>query len=136
MNMQHFSDQLSSIYTIRELCEEFGLTPRTLRFYEDKSLLKPWRRNHMRVYSGEDRARLKLILRGKRLGFSLVELREMLGLYSRKRDLVALECLYGKYRVQLKSLEDRRADIDIAISEMERGVRRIERTIHRQESGA
>ena len=70
-----------STYTIGELAREFGVTARALRFYEDKGLLDPARDGQNRVYSARDRARLQLIVRGKRVGFSLVEIRQMLDLY-------------------------------------------------------
>ena len=70
-------------FTIRQLCAEFGVTPRSLRFYEDKGLLNPARDGLNRVYAVRDRARLQLILRGKRVGFSLAEIRDMLDLYDR-----------------------------------------------------
>src|ERR1700760_3214710 len=68
-------------YTIRQLCREFGVTPRALRFYEDKGLLSPGRQGMNRVYSHRDHGRLVLILRGKRVGLSLNEIREILDLY-------------------------------------------------------
>src|SRR6478609_1545885 len=68
-------------FTIHQLVEEFGLTSRTLRFYEEKGLLSPARRGQDRLYSRRDRARLKLVLMGKSVGFSLEEVREMLDLY-------------------------------------------------------
>src|SRR3954453_19500622 len=68
-------------YTITHLCEEFGVTPRALRFYEDEGLISPRRQGLSRVYSWRDRARLAWILRGKRVGFSLSEIREMIDLY-------------------------------------------------------
>ena len=68
-------------FTIRQLCREFGATPRALRFYEDKGLLAPARNGLNRVYSYKDRARLQLILRGKRVGLALAEIREILALY-------------------------------------------------------
>jgi len=67
--------------TIREMCDTFGVTPRTLRFYEAKELLFPVRQGQNRLFSKRDRARLKLILRGKRFGFSLEEIRQLLELY-------------------------------------------------------
>ncbi len=69
-------------YTIGELCAEFAVTPRTLRFYEYKELLAPVREGQRRLFSQRDRARLKLILRGKRFGFSLDEMKDLLDLYS------------------------------------------------------
>src|SRR6188768_3981207 len=68
-------------YTISDLCEEFRVTPRALRFYEDEGLISPRRQGLSRVYSWRDRARLAWILRGKRVGFSLAEIREMIDLY-------------------------------------------------------
>ena len=68
-------------FTIRQLCNEFKATPRALRFYEDKGLLSPAREGLNRVYSHKDRVRLQLILRGKRIGFSLAECRELIELY-------------------------------------------------------
>jgi len=67
--------------TIREMCETYGVTPRTLRFYEAKELLFPIREGQKRLFTKRDRARLKLILRGKRFGFSLEEIRQLLELY-------------------------------------------------------
>ena len=67
--------------TIREMCDAFDVTPRTLRFYESKELLFPKRDGQKRLFTKRDRARLKLILRGKRFGFSLEEIRQLLGLY-------------------------------------------------------
>src|SRR5690349_16348535 len=73
-----------TIFTIGDLAREFGVTLRALRFYEDKGLLTPQREGLNRLYSRRDRARLKLILMGKRVGFSLVEIKEMLDLYDLK----------------------------------------------------
>jgi DNA-binding transcriptional MerR regulator len=67
--------------TIREMCDKYGVTPRTLRFYEAKELLFPIREGQKRLFTRRDRARLKLILRGKRFGFSLEEIRQLLDLY-------------------------------------------------------
>lgn len=68
-------------FTITQLADEFQVTPRAIRFYEDKGLLQPGRQGLRRIYSRRDRGRLRLILRGKRLGFSLAEIQEMLDLY-------------------------------------------------------
>lgn len=70
------------IMTIREMCEAFRVTPRTLRFYESKELIFPTREGQRRLYNKSDRARLKLILRGKRFGFSLEEIRQLLDMYN------------------------------------------------------
>lgn len=82
---------MSQHYTITELAREFDVTPRAIRFYEDQGLLAPRREGSSglrRVYSGRDRARLKLTLRGKRLGFTLSEIRRLLDLYESPTDTV------------------------------------------------
>ena len=76
--VQHMSDDL---LTIRQMCEEFDVTPRALRFYESRELLSPLRRGQHRLYDRRDRGRLKLILMGKRFGFALEEIRQLLQLY-------------------------------------------------------
>ncbi|MFP6774467.1 MAG: MerR family DNA-binding transcriptional regulator [Alphaproteobacteria bacterium] len=108
-------------YTISQLAAEFGVTARTIRFYEDKKLLQPQRNGLARVYGRRDRGRLKLILRGKRLGFSLTDISEMLDLYDphgegREQLLVMLE----KSRQRLAELEQQRTDIDDVIEELQK----------------
>jgi DNA-binding transcriptional MerR regulator len=76
---------MSDSYSISELAKEFGVTTRTIRFYEDQGLLSPTRAGATRVFSNRDRVRLKLALRGKRLGFSLAEIRELFELYDVSR---------------------------------------------------
>ena len=115
-------------FTIRQLCVEFKCTPRALRFYEDKGLLSPARNGMNRVYSYKDRARLQLILRGKRVGLALAEIREILDLYElddggatqNAKSLV-------KFRERIVALEAQRADIDQAIEELRRGCDALER---------
>ena len=75
-------------YSISDLAKEFDVTTRSIRFYEDQSLIKPSRRGQTRIYSPQDRVRLKLILRGKRLGFSLAETRRLFDLYDADRSSV------------------------------------------------
>ena len=75
------SDHSTETYSITDLCEEFGVTARALRFYEDEGLISPKRQGLSRIYSWRDRARLAWILRGKRVGFSLADIREMIDLY-------------------------------------------------------
>src|SRR5580658_1128529 len=103
-------------FTIRQLCVEFACTPRALRFYEDKGLLAPARQGLNRVYSYRDRARLKLILRGKRVGLALAEIREILEAYD-KRDGAATQnaLALAKFRVRITALEQQREDIDHSI---------------------
>ncbi|WP_445194015.1 MerR family transcriptional regulator [Sphingomonas sp. Tas61C01] len=106
-------------FSISDLCAEFGVTARALRFYEDEGLIAPQRRGTQRIYSHRDRARLAWILRGKRVGFSLGEIREMIDLYDvgdgrRLQRQVAID--RGRARIAL--LEAQKHDIDAAISEL------------------
>jgi DNA-binding transcriptional MerR regulator len=109
----------ADLFTIHDLVTEFEITSRTLRFYEEKGLLAPSRRGQDRLYSRRDRARLKLVLMGKSVGFSLEEVREMLDLY----DLgdgqeTQLTVALGKFDQKLAELEARRHDIDRAVAEL------------------
>jgi DNA-binding transcriptional MerR regulator len=120
----------SRTYTITQLAEEFGVTPRAIRFYEDKDLLHPRRQGQMRIYAPRDRARLMLILRGKRVGFSLVEIKEMLDLYDlRDGQEAQLRVALAKFRERIRSLEQQRQDIDDAIRELDTGCKTIERIL-------
>ena len=104
---------------IREMCASFGVTARTLRFYEQKGLLAPERRGTTRLFSRRDRARLTLILRGKRFGFSLEEIRELLDLYDRDDGhLMQLRRTYAVARTRLADMERQRAELDEAIAEL------------------
>lgn len=106
-------------YSITDLSAEFGVTPRALRFYEDEGLIAPERRGVARVYSHRDRARLAWILRGKRVGFSLAEIREMIDLYDvgdgrhTQRTVTADRC-----HQRIAALESQKRDIDAAIDEL------------------
>jgi DNA-binding transcriptional MerR regulator len=101
--------------TIREMCETFDVTPRTLRFYEAKELLFPVRRGTQRLFTRQCRARLKLILRGKRFGFSLEELRQLLDLYG-MGGAAQLERTCEVATRHLKDMETRRSELDEAIA--------------------
>ena len=106
-------------FSIRDLAEEFGCTHRTIRFYEDQGLLKPRRAGLARVFSARDRARLSLILRGRRLGFSLSEIAEMLDLYDADPGHVRqLTVALQKGRARIAQLERQRADIEAALAEL------------------
>ncbi|TNE41444.1 MAG: MerR family DNA-binding transcriptional regulator [Alphaproteobacteria bacterium] len=110
-------------FSITELAEEFGVTARTIRFYEDKGLVHPEREGTTRVYSRSDRARLKIILRGRRLGFSLQDIKKMLDLYSPKGEATEqLTFTLRKCEEQLAKLIEQRQDIDEAIAELEDGI--------------
>lgn len=109
-------------FTIRQLCQEFGCTPRALRFYEDKGLLSPGRDGMNRVYSYKDRARLVLILRGKRVGLSLADIREILELYGREGGAVQDAKSLRLFKERVVTLYAQRDDVDAAIHELERAI--------------
>ena len=110
----------SELYSVTDLAENLGITPRTLRFYEDKGLLTPRRAGNTRVYSHRDRGRMILILRGKRLGFSLSEILEWLDLYdSDPGQKEQMRILVGKADERLAALRQQREDIDATIHELE-----------------
>lgn len=110
---------ITDTLTIREMCDAFDVTPRTLRFYEAKELLFPERIGQKRLFTKRDRARLKLILRGKRFGFSLEEIRQLLDLYYKgDGQLSQLEQSYDLACKRLEDLERQRADLDSAISDL------------------
>ena len=107
------------IMTIREMCEKFEVTPRTLRFYEAKELLFPTREGQKRLYSKRDRARLKLILRGKRFGFSLEEIRQLLDLYYMDDSQeTQLRKTYALAQKHLADMQAQRDLLDEAIGEL------------------
>ncbi|KPQ23366.1 MAG: putative transcriptional regulator [Halomonas sp. HL-48] len=98
---------MSKTYSISELANEFDLTTRSIRFYEDQELLHPTRRGQTRVYSSKDRVRLKLTIRGKRLGFSLAEIRELFELWDETRSGSKKQL-----RLMLSKIAERRAALD------------------------
>ena len=110
-------------FSISDLCAEFGVTPRALRFYEDEGLIGPERRGTQRVYSHRDRARLAWILRGKRVGFSLGEIKEMIDLYdvgdgrSTQKQVTLARC-----QDRIRLLEEQKRDIDEHIAELQQFV--------------
>ncbi|HVY07349.1 MAG TPA: MerR family DNA-binding transcriptional regulator [Burkholderiales bacterium] len=106
-------------YTITELAKEFGLTTRAIRFYEDHGLISPARAGRNRVYGNRDRVRLKLTLRGKRLGLSLLEIRELIDMYDAARDEHAqVERLQVLLRKRRGILEQQREDIEAVLGEI------------------
>ncbi len=100
-------DDQARLYSVTELGSELGVSARTIRFYEDKALIAPQRAGGTRVYTARDRARMILILRGKRLGFSLREIKEYLDLYDRRRRRSGSRCsvLLRSVRARIGSLE-------------------------------
>lgn len=110
------SDQL---LTIREMCDAFNVTPRTLRFYESCELLLPERRGQHRFYGRSDRARLKLILRGKRFGFSLEQIRQLLELYDpAERNLTQTQKTLATARARLADMQRQHRELAGAITEL------------------
>ncbi|MFN3721512.1 MAG: MerR family transcriptional regulator [Paracoccaceae bacterium] len=106
--------------TIRQMCETFDVTPRTLRFYEAKELLFPQRDGTRRLFTRRDRARLTLILRGKRFGFSLEDIRQILDLYDRDGSNHAQTLrTYELARQRLAQMQAQRAELDVAIIELQ-----------------
>jgi len=107
------------LYTVTQLADELGITPRAIRFYEAKGLVAPQRAGTTRVYTKRERARMKLILRGKQLGFSLREIRDYLDLYDMDRTRVAqLRMLLTKLRDRIAQLEEQRSALEQALSEL------------------
>ncbi len=111
------------ILSIREMCEAFDVTPRTLRFYEAKELLFPIREGQKRLFTRRDRARLKLILRGKRFGFSLEEIRQLLDLYELDdQQETQLERTYEVAKRHLAEMESQKAELETAIEDLKQQI--------------
>ena len=112
-------NQPAATFAISDLAREFGITPRTIRFWEDQGILAPEREGGKRVFTRRDRARLKMALRGKRLGLSLAEIKDLIGMYASTGDETPqlLECL----RVMASrrtALEQQREDIEAMLAEI------------------
>ncbi len=106
-------------YSISELAREFDVTPRTIRFYETEGLLAPRREGQRRIYTQRDRTRLKLTLRGKRLGLALSEIREIVDMYDTGRDeRPQLEKFLAVLETHKRQLEQQRLDIEAQLSEI------------------
>ena len=107
-------------YSITELAKEFGITTRTMRFYEEKGLLRPKRKGQTRIYTAKERTRLKLILRGKRLGFSLEEAREIIDLYKPGQDnVIQIKQLFAVIDRREKKLLGQKKDIEHMLGDLE-----------------
>jgi DNA-binding transcriptional MerR regulator len=111
---------MADTFGIAELAREFGVTTRTIRFYEDRGLIAPRRVGQRRVYGSRDRVRLKLIMRGKRLGFSLADIGQMLDLYEvDPSEVTQLHAFVDKIRERKKVLDRQRADIVALLKELD-----------------
>ncbi|MFQ6022308.1 MAG: MerR family DNA-binding transcriptional regulator [Acidiferrobacterales bacterium] len=111
---------MTETYTITQLAQEFDVTTRTIRFYEDQGLLAPMRKGQTRVYSPRDRVRLKLVLRGKRLGFSLSEVREILDMYDAEPgETGQLEYFLTKIEDRRTMLRQQQHDIAVTLKELD-----------------
>ena len=127
---------MKSTFTIGDLSREFDVTLRTLRFYEDKQLLNPKRHGLNRLYSRRDRARLKLVLMGKKVGFSLTEIKDMLDLYDLKDGQVTqLKVALAKFDKQITLLRQQKQDIEQAIDELSRTMEVVSGMLRDREAG-
>jgi DNA-binding transcriptional MerR regulator len=116
---QEADDDARDLFTIRDLVREFAVSARTLRFYEEKGLLNPRREGQDRLYGRRDRARLKYVMMGKVVGFSLDEIREMLDLYDvGDRQVTQLKVAQEKFGERIARLQRQRDEIDRAIAEL------------------
>src|SRR5688572_2431435 len=119
-------------FSIRELAQEFDVTPRAIRFYEDQGLLAPRREGQRRIYTARDRTRLKLTLRGKRLGLTLSEIRELIDMYEPGRDeRPQLERFLSVLESHKASLLQQRADIEAQLAELEAFEKRVRKQLRR-----
>jgi DNA-binding transcriptional MerR regulator len=110
---------MEEIYSVTELAKDLGITPRTIRFYEAQGLISPQRAGTTRVYTHRDRARMVLILRGKRLGFSLKDIKEFLDLYVVDTTQVEqIQLLVQKVQGRIAQLEDQRQAVETSLAEL------------------
>lgn len=127
----------AELMTIRQMCDAFDVTPRTLRFYESRELLFPQRRGQHRLYGRSDRARLKLILRGKRFGFSLEQIRQLLELYDpAERNVTQTTAALATARERLADMEQQYAELGSAITDLRAQIDDGESQLQLLKSGA
>ncbi|WP_135077537.1 MerR family DNA-binding transcriptional regulator [Terasakiella sp. SH-1] len=113
------TEEKSKTYSITELSKEFDVTTRTIRFYEDKGLISPEREGQRRIYSPRDRVRLRLIMRGKRIGFALSEIQELIDLYDTDRsEVTQLEVLIDRIQGRRDALVSQQHDINTMLEEL------------------
>ena len=126
----------SKFHGIQEIAESLGLTPRTLRFYEDRGLIEPQRAGTSRIYTKREAARMQLILRGKRLGFSLREIKEFLDLYDADpQHIEQNRNLANRCRERIGKLELQKAAIDQTLKELQKMEREARQKIAAAEQG-
>ena len=119
-------------FSISDLAREFDITPRAIRFYEDQGLLAPRRDGQRRIYTPRDRTRLKLTLRGKRLGLTLSEIRELIDMYEPGRDArPQLERFLAVLESHKGSLLQQRADIEVQLSELQAFEKKVKKQLRR-----
>ena len=124
---------MSRHYSIRELTKELGVTARTLRHYENEGLIAPGRRGQQRLYSARDRARITLILRGRRVGFTLAEIGEILDLYDSDGGAAQLAHARKKFAERIATLERQKADVEESLAELRLGLSMIENKLAERE---
>ena len=127
--------QTTARFAISDLAREFGITPRTIRFWEDQGILAPEREGRNRVFTRRDRARLKMALRGKRLGLSLAEIKDLIGMYSGTEDETPqlIECLRVMSR-RREALEQQREDIEAMLADIAQFERQCRQELQRRDS--
>ena len=124
-------------YSISELAHEFDVTPRTIRYYEDEGLLTPLREGQTRIYSHRDKIRLKLTLRGKRLGFSLAEIRELFDMYDTdKSSKTQLHSMIELIEAKRGALRQQLEDIQMVMAELEAAEQRCVNSLNSLKTGA
>src|SRR5262252_557504 len=128
--MLQLEEQERAEYSISELAREFDVTPRAIRFYEDQGLISPRRAGQRRIYTARDRTRLKLTLRGKRLGLALSEIRELIDMYEPGRDArPQLERFLALLESHKAVLGQQRSDIEAQLSEIAAFEKRVRRQL-------
>ena len=128
--------QPATIFAISDLAREFGITPRTIRFWEDQGLLAPEREGSKRIFTRRDRARLKMALRGKRLGLSLAEIKDLIGMYNSTEDETPqlLKCL-SVMEKRRAALEQQREDIEAVLAEIGQFEQLLQDELQRRQAG-
>ena len=124
-NLRAFRRAPHRTYTITQLCREFGATPRALRFYEEQGLLFPMRRELARVYSYKDRARLALIVRGRSVGLSIAEIRDILETYERDGESAQNAKALEVFSHRIEALEAQRVEVERALETLREASRRL-----------